>query len=143
MAKRRLSEQQKRRISAIQSEKRRRNDKRDQQTEVWWQQAEKNPPNEGLIIAHYGVTLQVEGLNGPYQGQLLRCHRRANLPKLVTGDKVIWHMGANNEGVIVALCDRQSLLTRPDVRGQLKPVAANIDQGVRVAARTGGLVGRP
>nr|MDT0250278.1 small ribosomal subunit biogenesis GTPase RsgA [Endozoicomonas sp.] len=60
---------------------------------------------------------------------------RANLPPLVTGDRIVWRASNKGDmGVVVALEDRDSLLSRPDTRGQLKPVAANIDYIVLVIA---------
>jgi ribosome biogenesis GTPase len=64
----------------------------------------------------------------------MRCHLRANLPTLVTGDRVVWRAGAQGSGVIVAQLPRSSELCRPDMRGVLKPVAANVDQIVIVFA---------
>ena len=63
----------------------------------------------------------------------VRCHLRANLEGLVTGDRVTWRAAQDAEGnvvegVVVARSERQNVLERPDARGQLKPVAANIDQ---------------
>ena len=51
----------------------------------------------------------------------------------MTGDRVVWCEG-DPTGVIVAQLDRHSVLSRPDPYGQLKPVAANIDQIVVVIA---------
>lgn len=88
----------------------------------------------GLVIAHFGVLIEVEALDGEQAGQVFRCNRRSNLPALVTGDRVVWRPGNQQNGVIVALLPRHSELCRPDMRGQLKPVAANIDQIVIVFA---------
>ncbi|MBK8287398.1 MAG: ribosome small subunit-dependent GTPase A [Cellvibrionales bacterium] len=59
-------------------------------------------------------------------------HLRANLDPLVTGDHVIVRLPVEgNEpapaGVVVAGCERRSLLSRPDSRGLLRPIAANVD----------------
>jgi ribosome biogenesis GTPase len=51
----------------------------------------------------------------------------------VTGDSVTWREGKPT-GVIVACNTRDSLLSRPDNHGKLKPVAANIDHIVIVIA---------
>ena len=59
---------------------------------------------------------------------------RQNLPALVCGDRVVWQAGPDDTGVVVAMQPRQSLLERPDADNQLKPVAANIDQILVVAA---------
>jgi len=133
MAKRRLTGQQKKRIESIMALKKKRQMKRDQKADEKLS-GESGPAYKGLIITHFGVTLEVEAIDGPYKGQTQRCYKRANVPALVTGDEVIWHMCDNDEGVIVALCDRHSLLSRPDSRGQMRPVASNIDQIFIIAA---------
>jgi ribosome biogenesis GTPase len=58
---------------------------------------------------------------------------RANLGGLVTGDNVTWRPG-NELGVVVARHDRQCELQRPNMYGELKSVAANIDYMVIVVA---------
>jgi ribosome biogenesis GTPase / thiamine phosphate phosphatase len=73
-------------------------------------------------------------LDGELAGQVCRCHLRANLPALVTGDQVVWRAGNQGIGVIVAQLPRNTELCRPDSRGQLKPVAANVDLIVIVFA---------
>ena len=92
------------------------------------------PEQTGLVIAHFGVQVEVEALEGEHSGQVFRCHLRANLPALVTGDRVVWRPGNRGIGVIVAQLPRHSELCRPDMRGQLKPVAANVDLIVIVFA---------
>ncbi|MCB1843952.1 MAG: small ribosomal subunit biogenesis GTPase RsgA, partial [Halioglobus sp.] len=87
------------------------------------------PEREGLITAHYGTQVAVE----TPAGEQLRCHLRANLEGLVTGDRVVWCEG-NPMGVVVAQLERKSALLRPDAHGNLKPVAANIDQILIVIA---------
>ncbi|BCE00895.1 small ribosomal subunit biogenesis GTPase RsgA [Marinicellulosiphila megalodicopiae] len=133
MAKRRLTGQQQKRIDSIMALKQKRETKRNIKADEKLE-GEAGPAYTGLIITHFGVTLDVEATDGPYKGQVYRCYKRANVPALITGDEVIWHMCADEEGVIVAVCDRRSLLSRPDVRGQMKPVASNIDQIFIIAA---------
>ncbi len=77
----------------------------------------------GLVISHFGTQLDVEAGDGAIH----RCHFRANLGALVTGDEVIFRAG-EPIGVVVAVLPRRSLLERPDAYGKLRPVAANIDQ---------------
>lgn len=82
----------------------------------------------GLVICHYGQQLDIESLAGDAtRGQVFRCHQRSNLPALVTGDRVIWHPHEDNTGVVVAQEQRRTLLSRPNPHGELRPVAANID----------------
>ena len=84
----------------------------------------------GLIISNYGATLQVEAQDG----RIVRCSARKKIDVLVCGDRVRWQATQDDEGVIVAAEPRSSLLVRPDPRGQLKPMAANVDQLLVVAA---------
>ena len=88
------------------------------------------PGRNGLIISHYGQTLDIED----DAGELHRCTARKKLDSLVCGDKVVWQTTATGEGVVVALQARQTLLVRPDNRGALKPIAANVDQLLVVTA---------
>ncbi|PTQ89328.1 small ribosomal subunit biogenesis GTPase RsgA [Agitococcus lubricus] len=86
-----------------------------------------SPPEKGLVIAHYGKQLEVQGIDGEHHGQTWRCYLRSNLEALVTGDFVVWQADETNKiGIVSALLPRQSLLTRPDPYQKIKPVAANI-----------------
>ena len=131
MSKRKLSRQQQFRIDKVQQERLARAQKKDQKIEQAFATDQLGEPRQGLVIAHFGATLDIEGENG----EITRCSVRSNLPVLVTGDKVIWHADEKGEGqgVIVALQERQSILTRPDYRGKLRPVAANVDRIIIVA----------
>ena len=132
MSKRKLTRRQSWRIQKIQDERKARARKKEQQIQEELESSELGPEQTGLIIAHYGSQLDIEPIDKP--GELWRCHMRANLPPLVTGDKVIWRAGKDRSGVVVALEERESLLSRPDMHGRLKPVAANIDYIVLVIA---------
>ncbi|MGI0118000.1 small ribosomal subunit biogenesis GTPase RsgA [Zooshikella sp. RANM57] len=132
MAKRRLNRRQSWRIKKIQDERAKRANQQQEKFQQDLASGELGPEQQGLIIAHYGTQLAVEPLDQP--GNEYRCHLRANLPALVTGDFVVWRAGADNSGVVVAGLDRHNLLSRPDSRQQLKPVAANIDFIVIVIA---------
>ncbi|MFG6175892.1 small ribosomal subunit biogenesis GTPase RsgA [Halomonas sp. THAF12] len=125
MNKRKLSRQQRWRVEKIQAERAKRAEKRGEQDAEKLAAGEYGPEQPGRVIAHFGRTLDVrpEGDSTP-----VRCHLRANLEGLVTGDRVIWRAGQDGSGVVVARGERGSVLERPDARGQLKPVAANIDQ---------------
>lgn len=78
---------------------------------------------KGLVIANYGPALIVEN----QEGALYRCAVRQHLGTLVCGDRVIWQSSGLGEGVVIAMEERHSLLTRPDYSGRIKPVAANLD----------------
>lgn len=134
MAKRQLTRRQSWRIEKIQEERAARAARRESRAVDELEGGDLGPEQEGLVIAHFGVQMDVEALSGEMAGQIFRCHRRANLPALVTGDRVVWRPGHQGIGVIVAQLARSSELCRPDMRGQLKPVAANVDQIVIVFA---------
>lgn len=136
MSKRKLSRQQTFRVQRIQDERIARAGRRDAAASALLDSGELGAEQEGLVTAHYGTQIEVEALQGEQRGQVVRCHLRANLEALVTGDRVIWQPptapAASEEagpalGVVTALLPRQSLLVRPDAYGKLKPVAANID----------------
>lgn len=129
MSKRKLSRQQAWRVEKIQEERARRAARRDSALEEALTAGELGPEREGIIVAHYGTQVAVEAPGGGSQ----RCHMRANLEGLVTGDRVVWREG-DPLGVVVAQLDRGSVLSRPDSYGKLKPVAANIDQIILVIA---------
>lgn len=134
MAKRRLNKQQQFRIKKIQEERATRAARKEKAVQEQAEAGELGQEQEGLVIAHYGQQLDVEALEGERVGEVVRCFVRANIDSLVTGDKVVWRPGKNETGVIVARCDRQNLLQRPDNFGALKPVAANIDHIILVIA---------
>lgn len=95
--------------------------------------AAEGPELRGLVIAHFGRQLDVEALDGPAAGSMLRCHVRANLGALVTGDQVVWCPQPSADdapgGVVVAALPRHSLLARPASHsGEPRPVAANVDR---------------
>ncbi|MDG2046165.1 MAG: small ribosomal subunit biogenesis GTPase RsgA [Halioglobus sp.] len=129
MSKRKLSRQQAWRIEKIQDERAKRSARRDTDAREALTGGELGPEQEGLVVAHYGTQVAVESAPGESQ----RCHLRANLQGLVTGDRVVWCNG-DPMGVVVAQHERHSVLSRPDPYGRLKPVAANIDQIVLVVA---------
>ena len=133
MSKRKLTRRQSWRIQKIQDERIARARKRETRIEEELHNDDLGPEEQGLVTAHYGATLDIESFDNP--GKPRRCHLRRNLPALVTGDKVIWRPSNKDDtGVVVALDERSSLLTRPDNHGRIKPVAANIDYIVLVIA---------
>jgi ribosome biogenesis GTPase len=91
------------------------------------------PQRRGLVLSHFGQQLDVEALDGADQGSVVRCYQRSNLDPLVAGDQVIWQQG-DTANVVVAGLPRRSVLRRPNMLGELKPVAANIDTLVIVIA---------
>ena len=140
--KRRLTEQQQRRIQ--------------KQHKTRQEEADTSQDLEGLVVQHYGRQLEVQALSVPElhpekpvvaegepepfwkeieMGSVWRCHTRTNLELLVTGDRVKWQADPNTGlGIITAIHPRKSLLTRPDRYHKVKPVAANISLIVIVFA---------
>ncbi len=84
----------------------------------------------GLILAHYGQSSLVEAENG----DIVRCSTRRSLPRTVSGDRILWQASSPREGVITAVLERDTILSRPDPNNRVRPVAANIDQIVVVIA---------
>jgi len=83
----------------------------------------------GTIIGQGGHLLDVETAT-----EVRNCARRKNLGAVVTGDRVLLDETIPGEFVIAAVMPRDSLLARPDSRGQLKAIAANIDRIFIIAA---------
>ncbi len=78
----------------------------------------------GLVISRFGAKLDIED----DQGQVFRCTSRRKHGAIVCGDRVIWTMTHDNEGVILERLERKTFLARPDDVGREKAIAANIDQ---------------
>ncbi|MES2917816.1 MAG: ribosome small subunit-dependent GTPase A [Pseudomonadota bacterium] len=90
MSKRKLSRQQAFRVQRIQDERIARAGKREAAASALLDSGELGAEEEGLVTAHFGTQILVEALQGAHRGQVFRCHLRANLEALVTGDRVIW-----------------------------------------------------
>jgi len=87
-------------------------------------------PSSALVIARYNKNILIE----TEQGEILPAVARKKLSHIVCGDKITWESSGVNEAVITGMQERTTLLSRPDRRGQLKPIAANIDQMIIVNA---------
>jgi len=121
MSRRRLSKQQLARISQNQQKELNQSDSDgvDAQTSI--------DKCNGRIISHYGQHVDVESILEEDAGRVIRCTQRSNLPKLVTGDLVVWADDGADAGVILALGQRRNFFGRPSPEGQFKAIAANID----------------
>lgn len=109
MSKRKLSDQQQRRV-----QKKRQADSLPAEGSL----------QPGLVITNFGKRLLVES----EQGGLINCAVRQHLGKLVAGDRVRWQQDIEaGTGVVSEVLTRHSKLSRPGFRGQTRMVAANID----------------
>lgn len=135
MAKRRLSKRQQERIQSIQEKRREKANTKTLDDKALESLDSLGAETAGRVITNYGSQVDVEGDCEPYLGKLMRCYVRANIPSLVTGDKIIWRP-ADPYGVVVAREPRSSELIRPDNYGKLRPVVANVERiGVVFAAK--------
>lgn len=126
MSKRRLSQQQRGRIDRNQQQRQTRLEGGNDKTGSDIDTANLGPEQSGLIICHYGQQLEIESTATDTTGQIYRCFQRTNLPPLATGDRVIWQAGSDGQGVVVALQERSTLMSRPNQQSVLRPIAANV-----------------
>ncbi|MBU2893581.1 small ribosomal subunit biogenesis GTPase RsgA [Colwellia sp. D2M02] len=95
---------------------------------VQWQDDDLGAAQSGVIVSRFGQHADVECT----QGNIYRCNLRRSITSLVCGDKVLWRLGKETQhsitGVIEAVHERESVLSRPDVYDGVKPIAANISQ---------------
>ena len=116
MAKRKLSTQQKRRISE------KRNTKIDQE-KVSSKDDLITENRAGLVITNFGKKVLIE----TPEGERYKCNIRQHLGKLAAGDRVTWQEDQEPfTGVISQLQERKTLLSRPGFRGEIRMIAANI-----------------
>lgn len=85
---------------------------------------------DGLVITRFSKHVEIED----NQGKHVRCSIRPNLETLVAGDRVIWQAEGVNQGVVVSLYPRSTVLAKPTSSRLIKPVAANITQLIIVIA---------
>ncbi len=130
MTKRKLTRRQAWRAEKIQAERLARSEKKVSDIEDNLEGSGLGPEQPGRVITRYGAQVDIES----DEHTLYRCVLRRNLPSPVCGDRVVWQAGINQTGVVVAVEPRQTLLERPDADNQIKPVAANINQILVVAA---------
>lgn len=123
MAKRKLSTQQKRRVSG----KRTKTSLSEHDNSTTKGVSDKNllgAEQKGLVITSFGKRVLVESEDG----QTYRCAIRQHLGKLVAGDVVIWQTDMEqSSGVVISVLPRVHELSRPGFRGQTRMIAANID----------------
>lgn len=107
MAKRRLSQQQKKRIQAAQHAS-----------------SQSSEHAQGLVVSHQGGQILVE-LD---EAQNVECKIKSNLGTIVCGDRVSIETTAQQEHRVIGILARENLLQRVDGFGQVRAVAANISQ---------------
>ena len=106
MARRRLSQQQQRRIQAAQQA-----------------HSDNHQHARGLVVSHQGKQLVVQ----LEDGDRVECKIKSNLGAIVCGDRVSIETVAE-EHRVAAVIERDNLLQRVDGFGHARPVAANIGQ---------------
>jgi len=118
-----LTKGQVRRIKANQAKK-----LQNKVEKVQWQDDQLGEAQLGTVISRFGQHADVEAQNG----EVFRCNLRRSIGSLICGDKILWRQGKASEhsisGVIEAVHERESVLSRPDVYDGVKPIAANISQ---------------
>ncbi|MCX8958290.1 small ribosomal subunit biogenesis GTPase RsgA [Erwinia psidii] len=129
MSKNKLSKGQQRRVSANHDRRlKQRSDKPEPDDSLF------GDAQDGIVISRFGMHADVEDADGVNH----RCNIRRTIRSLVTGDRVRWRAGlqegASVKGIVEAVHERHSVLTRPDFYDGVKPIAANIDQIVIVSA---------
>lgn len=129
MSKNKLSKGQQRRVSANHDRRlKQRSDKPEPDDSLF------GDPQDGVVISRFGMHADIEDSKGVSH----RCNIRRTLRSLVTGDRVRWRPGlqegASVKGIVEAVHERSSVLTRPDFYDGVKPIAANIGQIVIVSA---------
>ncbi len=127
MAQRRLTNKQRQRIAKLQEDRRKRLSERVDKALL---ATEDSDTRKGHVISRHGQHLLVQD----EQGIKHHCLFRQNLGEIVCGDRVLWQPASDDQGVVVSLLPRDTVLSRPDYSGRDKPLAANITQLIVVLA---------
>lgn len=85
---------------------------------------------QALVIGSFGHDVTIESPSG----EIVNCKVHRDRTRPVCGDKVLWIEESKDQGVIEAVLPRRSLLERPDNRGNMRKVAANIDRIIIVVS---------
>ncbi len=119
MAKRRLTKQQQRQISA----------KKNQQAALT-----NTNIHSGTVITHHGKELIVRNEHG----ETINCQLRQNLGTIVCGDRIVFEytdtQSEPKNAIIIACSERDNLLQKSGFGSKAKAVAANIDQVIVVCS---------
>ena len=108
MAKRKLSQHQKKRIQGAQDAI----------------SSDSRNHAEGLVISHHGGKIVVESSDR----KIIVCAVKSNLGTIVCGDIAFYEQTTESEYRVIAIHPRHNLLQRIDGFGHLKSVAANLSQ---------------
>ena len=130
-----LSKGQSRRISANHQKRlRKAKQQHNEQQDTQWQTDNLGSTKKAVVISRFGQHADIETTDG----EVLRCNIRRTVGGLVCGDEVFFRRAKVSDGdlagVIEAIEERRSQLTRPDFYDGVKVVAANIDQILMVSA---------
>lgn len=91
-------------------------------------------PRQGIVVSRYGRNLSVQDENKT----IYHCLFRQNLGGICCGDRVVWEKTSDDpnvyEGVVTAMLERTSVLTRSTFSEEEKALAANISQIIIVLA---------
>lgn len=129
---RKLTKRQLDRVQAIQKRRADRKAERGKEELETLLQEDLGPEEEGRVIAHYGLNVEVEPKGGE---ENRRCAVRETVQENpVCGDDVIWRRAGEEQGVITAIRERRTLLRRPGAYNRLQTVAANVDRLVVVTS---------
>lgn len=127
MSKRRLTQNQQRRIQSN-------HHKKISKKEAEWQDDMLGEVQQGVVVTRHAKHADVE----TEQGEIYRCNLRRTLKNVVVGDQVSWRLGNEQlqgiSGVIEAIYPRKNELSRPDYYDGIKVMASNIDQIIIVSA---------
>lgn len=133
MSKRKLTQNQQRRIQSNNVKTLHRHQRRSK-SDIDWQEDMLGNSQDGVVVTRYAAHADVEN----EQGEIIRCNLRRTLKSVVVGDHVVWRKGKAQlqgvSGVIEAVQPRQNEIARPDYYDGLKPIAANIDRIIIVSA---------
>ncbi|PVF12179.1 ribosome biogenesis GTPase RsgA, partial [Yersinia pestis] len=111
MSKNKLSKGQQRRVQAN-HQRRLRTDRKPELDD-----SQLGDAQEGIVISRFGQHADVEAVDGTQH----RCNIRRTIKSLVTGDRVVWRPGLQAQegvrvkGIVEAVHERTSVLTRPDL----------------------------
>ncbi|RKF14519.1 small ribosomal subunit biogenesis GTPase RsgA [Alginatibacterium sediminis] len=129
MAKRnKLSDGQKRRVRANREKRLKKTDSID------WEDEQLASPEDGIVISRFGQHADVQ----TQDGLIFRCNIRRTVESIVCGDQVLFRRShvvqSGISGIIEAVHERRTVLTRPDYYDGIKAIAANLDQVFIVSA---------